>query len=513
MSTATTDVEAARRALIAATCAPGLIWMADPDRRFEWFNPAWESYTGRTQDELRGERWLELVHTEDAERCRGILAASFHARQAYTLDYRLRRHDGRYRWILDSGLPRFEADGTWAGYVGTAIDIDERKQAEEQLAERVRTLRVADRRQDAFLSMLSHELRNPLAPIANAASVLRSLEDGQPVLVRLREILERQVDRLERLVENLIDATRSAQGHISLVSEPITIDSVVRGAAESSAGAVSQFGHTLDVRLPDGASLCAKGDLARLTQALSNVIVNAARYTPEAGVIELRAQALDDRIEISVTDRGQGMSADFLPHAFELFAREEQATGHQPRGLGIGLTLARRIVQMHNGRIDAYSEGAGKGTRVVLTLPRIQPGPAAAGVASSAPAERYRVLIIGDDTAARDAVREQMQMCGHEVRLAADAQAGLAETRSFHPHIVLCDLGLPGIARFDPQKLPRSEPDGRRVLVAAITGAGNVEDKARALAAGYDSVLVRPFEAESLAKLLRLYANLPSAIQ
>ncbi len=214
---------------------PGLLWMAGPDQRHEWFNPAWESYTGRTQDELRGERWLELLHAEDVERCRGIMAASFEARQAYMLDYRLRRHDGQYRWILDSGMPRFEADGAWAGYVGSGLDIDERKQAEEQLAERVRVLRVAERRQGAFLSMLSHELRNPLAPIANAASVLRSLEKTNPVLVRLREILERQVDRLERLVENLVDATRSAQGQISLVSEPIAIDSVVRGAVGSSA--------------------------------------------------------------------------------------------------------------------------------------------------------------------------------------------------------------------------------------------------------------------------------------
>ena len=513
MSTATTDAEAGRRALIAATCAPGLIWMADPDRRFEWFNPAWESYTGRTQDELRGDRWLELVHAEDAERCRGILAASFQARQAYTLDYRLRRHDGQYRWILDSGVPRFEADGAWAGYVGTALDIEERKQAEEQLAERVRTLRVAERRQGAFLSMLSHELRNPLAPIANAASVLRSLEGTHPVLTRLREILERQVDRLERLVENLIDATRSAQGQISLVSEPIAIDGVVRGAVDASAAAVVQFGHTLDVRLPDGASVWTKGDQSRLIQALSNVIVNAAKFTHEAGVIALRVQALEDRVEISVTDRGQGMAADFLPHAFELFAREEQSVGHQPRGLGIGLTLARRIVQLHNGRIDAYSDGAGQGTRVVLTLPRIQPGRAGDGAPSNALGERYRVLIIEKDAAARDALRLQMEMWGNEVRLAANAEAGLAETHAFHPHIVLCDLGLPGLDGFDRAMLPRSEPDGRRVFVAAVTSAGGAEDEARALAAGYDSVLVRPLEAESLAKLLRLYANLPSAIQ
>ena len=394
MSAASTDVEAARRALIAATCAPGLLWMAGPDQRHDWFNPAWESYTGRTQDELRGERWLELVHPEDVERCRGILAASFEARQAYMLDYRLRRHDGQYRWILDSGMPRFEADGAWAGYVGSGLDIDERKQAEEQLAERVRMLRVAERRQGAFLSMLSHELRNPLAPIANAASVLRSLEKTNPVLARLREILERQVDRLERLVENLVDATRSAQGQISLVSEPIAIDSVVRGAVGSSAAAVGQFGHSLDVRLPTGGSVWVRGDLARLAQALSNVITNAAKFTHEAGVIGLRVQTLDDRVEISVTDRGQGMSPDFLPHAFELFAQQEQGAGRRPRGLGIGLTLARRILQLHNGRIDAFSDGAGKGTRVVLTLPRIESGHAGDGAPATALVERYRVLII-----------------------------------------------------------------------------------------------------------------------
>jgi signal transduction histidine kinase len=285
---------------------------------------------------------LGVVHRADARRTarralaragafRGCRALPRHPRgelrgaPAYMLDYRLRRHDGQYRWILDSGVPRFEADGAWAGYVGSGLDIDERKKAEEQLAERVRTLRVADHRQAAFLSMLSHELRNPLAPIANAASVLRSLEKTNPVLVRLREILERQVDRLERLVENLVDATRSAQGQISLVSESIAIDSVVRGAAESSAATVGQFGHSLDVRLPTGESIWVRGDLSRLTQALSNVITNAAKFTHEAGIIWLRVQALDDRVEISVTDRGQGMTPDFLPHAFELFARRNRA--------------------------------------------------------------------------------------------------------------------------------------------------------------------------------------------
>jgi CheY-like chemotaxis protein len=177
------------------------------------------------------------------------------------------------------------------------------------------------------------------------------------------------------------------------------------------------------------------------------------------------------------------------------------------------LTLARRILQLHNGRIDAFSGGAGKGTRVVLTLPRIESVRVGDGTLPTALAERYRVLIIDDDAAARDGLRQQMEMWGNEVRLAANTEDGLAEMHAFRPHIVLCDLGLPGLDRFDRLKLPRSEPDGRRIFVAAVTSAGGVEDEARALAAGYDSVLVRPLEAESLAKLLRSYANLPSAVQ
>jgi PAS domain S-box-containing protein len=489
-----------------------MIWMCDPDQRYEWFNAAWESYTGKSRDELSGTGWLALVHPEDVERCRGILAASFEARRPYTLDYRLRRHDGRYRWILDSGVPRFQADGTWAGYVGTGIDIDERKQSEEMLAERVRTLRLAERRQGTFLSMLSHELRNPLAPIANAASVLRTLEDSNPVLLRLREILERQVDRLEKLVENLIDATRSAQGHLSVVSEPVRFDAVVRAAADASADTVARFGHTLKVRSPEE-PLWVKGDLCRLAQALANVIANAARFTPQVAAITLRVRALPERIEVTVSDSGQGMAPDFLPHAFELFAQEDPTGGPRPRGLGIGLTLARRIVQLHNGSIAAHSEGPGKGTQVVVTLPRMTDPHAGAASQATAPVDRYRVLIVEGDADAREALRRQIEMWGNEVRLAADATEGLAATDGFRPHIVMCDISLPGLERFELLKQSRWDGRGHRTMFAAITNQPGIEDEARALAAGYDSVLTKPLEPESLARLLRSYANAPSPAQ
>jgi PAS domain S-box-containing protein len=502
-----------KKALIAAACAPGLIWICDRDQQFEWFNPAWESFTGKSHEELSGSGWLALIHPEDVERCKGVLAASFQARQAYTLDYRLRRHDGEFRWFLDTGVPRFEANGVWAGYVGTGIEIEERKQAEEQLAERARTLRLAERRQGSFLAMLSHELRNPLAPIANAASVLRTIEDSNPVLVRLREILERQVDRVEKLVENLVDATRSAQGQISLVSEPIRVDAVVRGAVEKSADIVARSGHTLDVKVSEE-RLCVKGDLSRLSQALSNLIANAAQFSDPAAAISLGVRAFADRIEISVRDRGQGMTPDFLPHAFELFAQEEQTAGRRPRGLGIGLTLARRIVQLHNGSIQAHSEGHGMGTCVVVTLPRLQDLEAADEAAAAAPlSDRYRVLIIEGDPDAREALRRQMEMWGNEVRLAADSREGLATTDSFRPHIVMCDIGLPGLEQFDLLKLPRLGRDGHRTLFAAITDRDRIDEEARALAAGYDSLLIKPLEADSLARLLRSYANAVPAAQ
>jgi len=257
-----------------------------------------------------------------------------------------------------------------------------------------------------------------------------------------------------------------------------------------------------------------KGDLSRLSQALSNLIANAAQFSDPAATISLGVRAFADRIEISVSDRGQGMAPDFLPHAFELFAQEEQTAGRRPRGLGIGLTLARRIVQLHSGNIQAHSEGHGKGTRVVVTLPRLQDLQGVDEAGAAAPlSDRYRVLIIEGDPDAREALRRQMEMWGNEVRLAADSREGLATTDSFRPHIVMCDIGLPGLEQFDLLKLPRLGRDGHRTLFAAITDRDRIDDEARALAAGYDSLLIKPLEADSLARLLRSYANAAPAAQ
>ena len=493
-----------------ADAAPVMLWSARPDRSFDWFNARWLAFTGRSLAQSRGDGWLVDVHAEDLERCNGIFNASCEARRPFTLDLRLRRHDGVYRWLLVSAVPCFDAGGTLRSYAGSAIDIDERKRLEDGLAERVRNLRHAERRQGEFLVLLSHELRNPLAPIANAASVLRTLEHSNPILVRLREILERQVRRLGRLVEDLVDVTRAAQGQISLVSEAVAVDGLVRSAVACSSEQVTAGGHTLDVRLPD-ARVFVKGDAARLAQALSNLISNAAKFTPTPGVIRVSVEPGEQLVRITVKDHGQGFTPEFLPHAFELFAQQDGSLSRSLGGLGVGLTLARRIAQMHGGDIEAFSEGSGQGAELALTLPLAAAESAAPAAAAQRPgpglAESYRVLIIEDDADAREALRLQMRMWGNEVMTAATGEEGLAAATAFKPHIVLCDMALPGMDGLQLIGPLRERLAGQPTLFAALTGHARSSDESRALASGFDSFVVKPLLADALAKLLRTYAN------
>ena len=493
---------AERRQRIAADCGPVLLWTASTDdQQRDWLNGAWEACTGRPVDELIGRGWTECVHPEDRERCLGIFSASCDARRSYSFDFRLRHHDGSYRWMLENGVPRFDAAGALAGYYGSVVDIHERKQLEEQLAERVRALRVAERRQVAFLSMLSHELRNPLAPIANAASVLRTLEEREPVVLRLREILERQVHRLDRMIEDLIEATRSARGHITLASERVELAAVVRGAVEASAAALETVGHRLELQLPE-APLFVKGDRARLVQALVNVLSNAAKFTQQASVISLSVREAGSRAEITVRDPGRGIESGFLPHVFDLFAHDERvADGH---GVGVGLALARRIVRLHGGDIEAQSEGTDRGACFVITLPVVDAGVTTSqDAATPVAAHTCRLLLVEADADLSGGLRRQLEGWGHVVRTAGDGAGALRALDTFRPHVVLCDLQLPDVGALDLLGPMRERLAGVGSLFAALGGEGREEDEGRALAAGYDSFLARPVHPGTLARLLR----------
>ena len=486
--------------------APVLIWSATLDRSNDWFSPSWTSYTGRSAEELAGDGWMRVVHPEDLDRCVGIRATSFDARASFSMDFRLRRHDGQYRWMLDNGVPRFGSDGAAIGYVGSCVDIHERKELEESLAERTQQLRLAERRQGQFLGMLSHELRNPLAPIANAASVLRTLEHTNPILVRLREILERQVARLGHLIEELIDVTRAAQGQITLVREQVSVESVVQAAVASSHDKLNAGGHQLDIDVPDE-RLFVRGDRTRLAQALSHLIINAAKFTFQPSTIAISVRRAARTVHVSVKDTGSGIDPEFLPHAFELFAQQDQTLARTLGGLGVGLTLARRIAQLHGGDVEGFSEGPGRGSEFVLWLPLTDAGAVEELADNDVPrlSESYRVLIVEDNADALESLRLQMELWGTEVSTARSAEEALAIAESVRPQIVLCDIGLPGMDGLRLVAPMREKLKGAPVVFAAVTGYASAEDQRRALDAGFDSFFVKPLNPGSLANLLRSY--------
>jgi len=486
--------------------APVLIWGAGLDRVNDWFSPSWTAFSGRSLEDLRGDGWTRLVHPEDLDRCLGIRATSFDARAPFSMDLRLRRHDGAYRWMLDSGVPRFGSDGAAIGYVGSCVDIHERKELEESLAERTQQLRLAERRQGQFLAMLSHELRNPLAPIANAASVLRTLESTNPILVRLREILERQVGRLGHLIEELIDVTRAAQGQISLVREQVSIESIVQAAVASSHAKLNEGGHRLDVDVPDE-RLFVRGDRGRLAQALSHLIINAAKFSFEPSAVSIGVRRAARTVQISVKDTGEGIDPKFLPHAFELFAQQDQTLARSLGGLGVGLTLARRIAQLHGGDVEGFSEGPGKGSEFVLWLPLTDPDLTIEPTEGEVPrlSESYRVLIVEDNPDALESLRLQMELWGTEVSTAKNAEEALDIAAKVRPQIVLCDIGLPGMDGFRLVEPLRETLKGAPVVFAAVTGYASAEDQQRALAAGFDSFFVKPLNPGSLAHLIRSF--------
>ena len=485
-----------------AAAAPALVWSASRPQGNEWVSPSWATYTGQVTSELQGEGWTRFVHPEDLERCLGIRATSFEAQSPFTLDLRLRRHDGEYRWFVDNGAVLRGPDGAATGFVGSAIDIHERKMLEETLAERTQALRLAERRQGQFLAMLSHELRNPLAPIANVASVLRTLEHSNPILVRLREILERQVGRLGRLVEELIDVTRAAQGQISLVREPVSIDSIVQAAVASSHDKLNAGGHRLEVDVPDE-QLYVRGDAGRLAQALANLIGNAAKFSFEPGVIAITVRRAARTVHLSVKDSGQGIASDFLPHAFELFAQQDQTLARSLGGMGVGLTLARRIAQLHGGDVEGFSEGLGKGAEFILWLPLLEQAPAEATGTPLRLGESCRVLIVEDNADTLESLRLQMELWGNEVSTARSAEEALEKAASARPQIVLCDIGLPGMDGYKLVSALRKKLAGQQVVFAAVTGYATRDDQERALTAGFDSFLVKPLEPQTLTRLLR----------
>ena len=364
------------------------------------------------------------------------------------------------------------------------------KEAEEELQE-------AARRKDEFLAMLSHELRNPLAPIRNAAEVMRRIAPADPAIAWARDVVERQVTHLAKLVDDLLDVSRITQGKITLKKEPVELGAVIQHSVETARLLLESKRHHLVLNVP-ATPIWVHGDFARLAQVVGNLLNNGAKYTAEGGRIELSVMADRGEAVISVRDNGVGIDSTLLPHVFELFTQGEQSLDRSQGGLGVGLTVVQRLVELHQGRVEVLSEGIGKGALFRITLPCISE------VAQGQPAEETslrkidvskigrRVLVVDDNMDAAESIAVFLRLEGNDVRTVSDGPQAVAIAQVFAPHVAVLDIGLPGMSGYELARRLRQPAGGGPALLIALTGYGQKEDRARSEQAGFHHHFVKP---------------------
>jgi PAS domain S-box-containing protein len=389
-----------------------------------------------------------------------------------------------------------------ANDVRVAEDLASRAVIAMENATLLATLRDADRRKDEFLAMLAHELRNPLAPIRNAAHIFRAKGAAVPELQWAADVIDRQVHQMTRLVDDLLDVSRITRGKIELRRERVELAAVVRSAVEATRPLVEKSGHELTVSLP-GEPVHLEADPTRLAQVLSNLLNNAAKYTDQGGHIRLAVEAHPDHVLVRVIDDGIGIPAEALPRIFDIFTQLPRSQDRSEGGLGIGLTLVRRLVELHGGSVEARSEGPGKGSEFVVRLPRAARAvaPAPAPVDPGRPPPR-RILVVDDNRDAAESLGMLLELQGNEVQVAHDGLEAVRSAAAFRPHVILLDLGLPKLSGYEAARRIRALDGGGGVLLVALTGWGQEDDRRRSRDAGFDHHLTKPVEFEALRRLL-----------
>ncbi len=390
--------------------------------------------------------------------------------------------------------PIKDADGRVSGIFVEGVDVTTRALADS-------ALRDADRRKDEFLAMLAHELRNPLAPIRTAAEVLsRRIKDDEAAL-RAAEVVKRQATQLTRLVDDLLDVSRVSMGHIELKRETLLLSDVLDHAMETVAPLWREKQHEISTHA-NLEPLYVKGDLARLVQSFGNVMTNAAKYTEARGKIDIHVSATAETVKVTISDTGAGISAEFMPRIFDMFAQADRTLDRAQGGLGIGLSVVKKLVEMHGGKLSARSEGLGRGSSFQITLPRVEaPATQLSGHAAQGGPSR-RILIVDDNADAASTLSELLKMDGHQTHPVFSAEDALAVADTFVPDIVLLDIGLPRIDGYEVARRLRRSASCSGTAIIALTGYGQAEDRERAQAAGFDAHLVKPVDLDALAKLL-----------
>ena len=481
-----------------------IVYVIDAQGRFGHVNRRFEQVFGTTLEEVRGKTAFDLFPREVAE------AFEVNNRQVLTENHSIEFEEtvlaaGVTRYYASIKAPIRNAGGAPQGIVTVATDITERKRLEEALKD-------ADRRKDEFLAVLAHELRNPLAPIRNVLQILRVKAPEDAELLWARDVIGRQVDQLTRLVDDLLDVSRISRGKIKLQLSPLDLSTVIAGAVETSRPLIDARLHRLTLQLPEK-PVWVQGDLVRLTQVVANLLNNAAKYQDVSGYIGVTVERDENDAVIRVKDKGVGIAPELLPGVFDMFEQVQRPLGTSQDGLGIGLSLARSLVELHGGTIVAKS--GGEGSEFTIRMPCMQgeprkKQPAVAGAAPAVAPSGLRVLVVDDNEDAAESLATLLQQAGHQVSVAHEGGTALAIAESERPRVVFLDIGLPGMDGYEICKqLRRAGHDD--ALIVALTGYGQEEDRARTRAAGFDGHLVKPGDPNELIRLITSTSSRGSA--
>ncbi len=481
--------EAQVRFRTVADAAPVMLWITGL-KGPEFVNRPALQFIGAREIDVGRFKLMRLIHPQDRQKFLGAYDAAFIAGEPFDGLCRFRRADGEYRWMRSLGEPQRGTDGETLGYVGASFDVQELVEAHESMRE-------SDRKKDEFLAALSHELRNPLSAITLSTEVLARAPIKDPQARSALHIISRQLGQLQRLVDDLLDTARATYDKLVLARHPVELLAVARNVVASH-----QQLHGSHRRISvDGEPVWVNADTARLQQMLANLIDNAIKY---GGLnIDVRVRATDDSAELAVTDDGEGIAPELLPRLFQPFAQGAQTLERARGGLGLGLALVSRLATLHGGAIAADSAGPGKGSTFTIRLPR---GSAPAGglalpvVLQKLPPRR--VLIIEDQQDARESLRMLLELDGHDVALARDGAEGLAKLASMDPDAALVDIGLPGIDGYEVARRARELPNRRNILMIALSGYAQKEDRERSREAGFDLHLAKPVAYDDLRQAL-----------
>jgi len=492
-----------------ADAIPQMAWMTRADGYVDWFNRRWYQYTGLTQEDCLGWNWTQCIKSEELPQVKAAWEKSIETGEPVDIVAPIRGADGGIRPFLTRALPMKNEAGEIVRWFGTNTDISEQQAIQEELRTVAAQLSDADRKKDEFLATLAHELRNPLAPIRMGLELMKMAGDDPELLDETRDTMERQTKQLISLVDDLLDVSRVTRGKLNLRKADVRISDVIESAVETSQPLIDDSEHTLEVINEHDITIHA--DPHRLAQVVSNLLNNAAKYTPDGGRITLTVvQPDEDHVSLQVRDTGIGIPGDMIESIFMMFTQIDRSMERSYAGLGIGLTLVKSLVEMHGGTVGVTSEGQGKGSQFTVTLPiREEDQPVQA---RDLPTEsfslskgKHRVLVVDDNKAAAEMLSKVVKMLGNTVETAEDGQQAIEVAERFRPEIILMDLGMPKMNGYEAARHIRQQEWGRDILLIALTGWGQQEDRDRTKDAGFDHHLVKPAEPSEIQRLIHMH--------